>query len=387
MRQKLLFLACALFLSTFGAGFAQAQVDNRYCLVKSPSDDVNDFNSLRRKLVEGFNRGNDEPRMCTEKISFDPQANGGAYILNLTNGFEIKSESDLDKDGDGLNFIIDGSDALNVEVHAENLADGDCAFKVDAYKVKLTGMKVYVKKVKQAVCKAKDDVTVDTSGLTIIADDDPDKDGIGNDDDNCKNRLNPDQLDGDGDGVGDACDNCPAVANPNQADSDHNGIGDACQTVPTPMPTPTPHVTPTPAPTPHPTPHPTPTPGPTGTPTPTATPHPTPTGTPIETPVVSSPPSDPNDSDGDGIPNATDNCPTISNHDQADADGDGIGDACDPSSNGTSTGDNPLPPVNLDSGSNSACSLNGAGNLGGVLGSLLFLAPSLAALVARRKRG
>jgi len=384
MRQKLLFLASILFLSTVGIGLAQAQVDNRYCLVKSAGDDVNDFNSLRRKLVEGFNRP--DTRMCTEKVSFDPTTNGGSYSINLTNGFQIKSESDLDKDGDGFNFIIDGSDALNVEIHAENLGDGDCAFNVDAYKVKLTGMKVYVKKVKQAVCKAKDDIDVDTSGLTIIADDDPDKDGKGNADDNCPNRLNPDQLDTDGDGVGDACDNCPAVANPDQADSDHNGIGDACQHVPTPMPSPTPHVTPTPQPTPtaHPTPQPTATPS--GTPTPTHTPAPTPTGTPIETPVVTAPPADPNDTDGDGVPNATDNCPTISNPDQADTDGDGIGDACDPSSNGTSNGNNPLPPVNVDSGSNSACSLNGAANLGGVLGSLLFLAPSLAGLLARRKR-
>lgn len=35
------------------------------------------------------------------------------------------------------------------------------------------------------------------------------------------------------------------------------------------------------------------------------------------------------DSDNDGIPDATDNCPQASNADQADADGDGIGDACD----------------------------------------------------------
>ncbi len=35
------------------------------------------------------------------------------------------------------------------------------------------------------------------------------------------------------------------------------------------------------------------------------------------------------DSDGDGHPNAEDNCPKVSNVDQADADGDNVGDACD----------------------------------------------------------
>jgi Thrombospondin type 3 repeat len=35
------------------------------------------------------------------------------------------------------------------------------------------------------------------------------------------------------------------------------------------------------------------------------------------------------DGDGDGVPDATDNCPTVPNPSQADADGDGIGDACD----------------------------------------------------------
>lgn len=35
------------------------------------------------------------------------------------------------------------------------------------------------------------------------------------------------------------------------------------------------------------------------------------------------------DSDGDGIPNESDNCPSVSNADQTDSDGDGFGDVCD----------------------------------------------------------
>ena len=35
------------------------------------------------------------------------------------------------------------------------------------------------------------------------------------------------------------------------------------------------------------------------------------------------------DTDGDGVPDSTDNCPTVSNADQKDTDGDGVGDACD----------------------------------------------------------
>lgn len=37
----------------------------------------------------------------------------------------------------------------------------------------------------------------------------------------------------------------------------------------------------------------------------------------------------PEDSDGDGVPDATDNCPALHNPDQADCDGDGAGDACE----------------------------------------------------------
>jgi hypothetical protein len=40
-------------------------------------------------------------------------------------------------------------------------------------------------------------------------------------------------------------------------------------------------------------------------------------------------PPPPSDTDGDGVPDATDNCDAVPNTDQADADGDGQGDACD----------------------------------------------------------
>jgi hypothetical protein len=53
------------------------------------------------------------------------------------------------------------------------------------------------------------------------------------------------------------------------------------------------------------------------------------------TPDAAPPPADvaidvsSGDSDGDGIPDAVDNCPTVQNPNQHDEDGDGIGDACD----------------------------------------------------------
>jgi hypothetical protein len=55
------------------------------------------------------------------------------------------------------------------------------------------------------------------------------------------------------------------------------------------------------------------------------------------------------DQDKDGIPDYIDNCPLISNPDQADADGDGIGDVCDtPATTTTPPVTTTAPPTNIN---------------------------------------
>ncbi len=46
----------------------------------------------------------------------------------------------------------------------------------------------------------------------------------------------------------------------------------------------------------------------------------------VQVPSAGAPP----DADGDGVPDASDNCPSVSNASQSNADGDALGDACDP---------------------------------------------------------
>jgi hypothetical protein len=85
------------------------------------------------------------------------------------------------------------------------------------------------------------------------------------------------------------------------------------------------------------------------------------------------------DGDGDGVPDATDNCPTVPNPDQADSDADGIGDACDTTPGGPDTDGDGVPdsvdncptvpnPTQADSdgdGIGDACDSNPGGGGGG----------------------
>lgn len=89
-------------------------------------------------------------------------------------------------------------------------------------------------------------------GTELIVDED--KDGVGDQRDNCPGTSNRDQLDSDDDGLGDACDgcdqcapcergvghdedldllddacdNCPAISNIDQANADGDALGDVC---------------------------------------------------------------------------------------------------------------------------------------------------------------
>ncbi len=58
--------------------------------------------------------------------------------------------------------------------------------------------------------------------------DDYDDDGVEDPYDNCMRYPNPDQLDMDGDNTGDMCDNCLEYYNPMQEDMDGDDWGDGC---------------------------------------------------------------------------------------------------------------------------------------------------------------
>ena len=201
---------------------------------------------------------------------------------------------------------------------------------------------------------------------------DADGDGIGDACDTCPGLASPDRLDRDGDGVGDACDNCPATPNPDQEDSDGDGVGDACAgatraRTPTATASPTRRTTVPSSPIRRRS-----TPTATGSATRATTARRrripirrTPTATAWATPARPTPPIGA-DADGDGVPDANDDCPHTPNPDQADRDGDGAGDACDPC------------PTDASCGPSIAGTFRGRGGTRGADGLLTYVSPTRA---------
>lgn len=122
-------------------------------------------------------------------------------------------------------------------------------------------------------------------------------------------------LDFDLDGIPDVIDNCPINPNRDQADRDSDRVGDVCDQYDN-------RITGSPA-------------------NPIINLYPN-INIPAPQIIYLNQPADPvpsDDRDGDGIADASDNCPNTPNATQSDIDGDGIGDACDPIDNRDTDGD------------------------------------------------
>lgn len=356
---KKIFLVLILLVGS--ASNAWAIVDNRLCTVGSSLDDGS-LNTLRRHIDQSFNKTNN--RACTEIIRFTAGANytiilGDTLKVGATNSAGAPLFNDTDTDvipgfpfeDDAYNLLVDGRGAT-ITIDATGITPARCAIDLLTNNSKWQNMTVRVTgDASKAFCDhgtgnhhvdGEDNLHIVVVGGGTGTPQPPVSEcNASNPCCNAENRWRPigeaceapDITEGhcdfrhqcigraptptemDSDGVADAMDNCPLQNNADQADSDHDGVGNICDNCPTTSNGPLTEGI-------------------------VAADIQKDSDADGEGDVCEAPATDTGDSDGDGVPNAVDNCQDRANADQHDLDGDATGDACDNDRDGDGIADN-----------------------------------------------
>lgn len=131
--RRLTFVLILILAGSFSLQ-ALAVTDDTTCTVKSESDN-SDFHTLRRKVVEGFNRP--RQRACVELINFDNSL-VSTIILNSPLALESAEDDNCTADHplchDNWAFILDGGGA-RVNIDVTGIDPGECALTVHTNKV------------------------------------------------------------------------------------------------------------------------------------------------------------------------------------------------------------------------------------------------------------
>lgn len=131
--RRLIFVLTFILAGSFSI-HALAVTDDTTCTVKSENDN-SDFHTLRRKVVEGFNRP--RQRACVELINFDNSL-VSTIILNSPLSIEHAEDDDCTADhplcNDNWAFILDGGGA-RVNIDVTGIDPGECALTVHTNKV------------------------------------------------------------------------------------------------------------------------------------------------------------------------------------------------------------------------------------------------------------